>query len=171
MNSGEITPEEALEQIDEKIGIENMDGSSFFINDEPYNYFYKIDGLYKIDMTNMKFKYCEKEKNIEEYSYARNLENARKDLENIFLGKTYIEIKEKYNEGELNDYVLNNSKNKNIISINFRNQSHIKTFEVLALTFKNGDSQEIFELENQSIDIELNEETQVYDNVVIFMGS
>ena len=80
-----------------------------------YCYFYETDLMFTFTIDEnddcIKVEYEDKIENEEGYKKVRKLKKINEKLDNMFLGKTESEMIEKCNNGELETYVLDNSKN------------------------------------------------------------
>ena len=114
---GQTTEEVAVEQLKQNLSIndENVDSindiAMVFLTDTQYAYIYKIDRLYKLDNSTTTVIYAEKEQHQEQYAYGENVKKIKIDLENLFIGKTVSEMREKDQNSELKNYVINGSPN------------------------------------------------------------
>ena len=178
---GEITEEEMEKQLKKELQIDSnasfgeyriyfMDMEKF--GDETFfMYLYESDIMYKItfsdegDMEQIELA----DKTEDEYAYkmARKLKKIKVELENVFLGKTESEMIEKFNNGQLETYVLDNSKNiieeiEFYISENVTWGDHLSVRTLIFLL----DGEEIDFREWNSIFLEVNEDG-IYNEILL----
>ena len=175
--SGEISDKELAKQVKHELSIENenidsSDGLLEMIMDETETYCYmyviELDEVYVANLTNspVTFSYAEEEKNKEQYNFFRNIKIIREELENVFSGKTQAEMVQKYNDGTLDDYVLNNSEK--ITAIEFR-ESRDSYIAIKFVTTIYEDSNEItlsYYDHNYTINVEYEDGNYSYVDVI-----
>lgn len=114
-------------QLKETLFITNIESNNLFdfmvtLYDENDNqmlfYFYTIDRMYVFNSDGTSLVYIDKENKTSTYEYAQKAAQVLKELKILCIGKTKTELLEKYNNGTLNSYVLENCQNITYIEIN-----------------------------------------------------
>ena len=171
-----ISVTETVQQLKHELSIENENDRWFNIyvegmdeNEEYlYVYIYKTDEMYVTNFDNINFSYVnEKEDTAEQYNFFRNVKTIKEELENIFVGTTVTEMQQKYNEGTLDEYVLDSSEK--ISAIEFR---EIASYIGIRFVTLSNDSNEFtlsYNEHNYTVNIEY--ENESYSNVYIAFGS
>ena len=167
---GLITEEECVIQlkkhlsiVDEDI-IKMTDIAHVIFSDSTYVYIYEIDSLYKLD--NNAVLYVTEDDNLEQYTFGRNIKEIKNELENVFIGRTVSETQEKYNEGELSTYVVNNSDS--ITSINFKSiDDETGEITISSLTFSKGEGEINLSRDNDNYTMEIQSKEGIYYKVII----
>ena len=143
---GEIDEELLIEQMKQELSIEGeIDNFHEFFTEVEVDgslavYIYNADRLYALELDengepNGKAIYLKEEKNKDQYRLGRTMKKIIAEIEEIFIGKTVSEMSKKYEDGILDELIIDNSEY--IIDINtyFRGSS----FGIKNLTWKEGD--------------------------------
>ena len=131
----ELSTSEVLE-LKKELHLEKLEGNtlkdisiSFYDKDFNYEciYFHTIDRLYKFEWeeigkdTVYTGKYASREEDNETYEFGKKLIQIVSELKPLFVGKTVSEIQQKYNNGTLDEYILNNCKSINTVKPCWKN--------------------------------------------------
>ena len=173
----EITLEEATQQLKQELSIEDEENVGFYdlgegieesTEDESYLYIYvkKVDEVYVANVTNPPsvFSYADEENYKKQYNLLRGIDVMREELANVFTGTTSAEMLEKFNNGTLDDYVLDKSDIISAIAVYSCDNSKIY-FDYVTIYEEEDEATLLYEEHNYTIAIKYENGNYTYVDV------
>jgi len=131
-----------------------------------YIYIKEIDEMYIaiLSTDDISTSYADEETHKQKYNLFRGIEIMREELDRIFTGTTQAEMSQKYNEGTLDDYVLDNSEIITAIDIsNFG----ISGFRMNYVTIYEGENEATLSGDEHAYHIDIEYENGNYSHIDI----
>ena len=178
---------EMLSKLKQELQLQHLEGTelhcistSFFDENREYAYIYfptrgKIYSLIDVSESDKendyKVEYLKREENITIYEDAEKIEQVRSELKAVFVGKTEVEMKAKYDNETLEQYILQNCPSIKSLRLNDNWESKWYFFWDLNFEISQSIGKDEYDFcESNSVGVVL-DENNIYEDIYIEYGN